>query len=78
MQDAALHSCISLLLTEVLPVLLIAVTAAVLLRKMMPRGETSGRKSPSRAKTDLSLLLDGDPEGERRPEKSPIREPQLC
>lgn len=77
MQDSALYSCLFILLTEVLPVLVIAVVAAVWLRKVLPRDETRKHKNPSRSALDPSLLL-GDDQDAGNPERiSATRKPQL-
>jgi len=77
MQDSALASCLFILLTEVLPVLVVAVVAAVWLRKVLPRDETRKRKGRSRPRTDLSLLLSDFPEVGHDKGKSATRQSQL-
>ncbi|HEX4668070.1 MAG TPA: hypothetical protein VH207_15875 [Chthoniobacterales bacterium] len=77
MQDSALNSCLFILLTEVLPVVVIAVVAAVWLRKVLPRDETRKHESRSRSLIDPSLLLGDDPDAGAREGMSSARKPQL-
>jgi hypothetical protein len=77
MQDSALNSCLFILLTEVLPVVVIAAVAAAWLHKVLPRDETRKHKGRSRSAMDPSLLLRDDPAAGTSEAISSTRKPQL-